>query len=146
MLSPAESLLLRYLGSEQARHDGEAAADLAREATAAGLGSLCKKSIERWLVAFEGGQYRDLRQLAEDAGENSGEILALACAPSVQPGFDEARGSVATIRTKSLRARLRALQEEIDNARDPDAQGRLAQEKVHLVREIQGLGSAPEAH
>ncbi len=146
-LSSAESVFLRYLCCEEAVRNAEEATELARQVPQASSSQLFQQAIERWLEAREKKQHWDLRQLAGAFPETEArEILALAFEPTEDPGIEQARGSLTTLREKAMQERLRAIQLELDDAREDADKDRLMNEIVVLAREIQGLApaSAPE--
>lgn len=140
----SEAVLLRYFGGEASVRDGEVAVELAKQLPMASLSHLCKKAIERWLEARSENESWTLRQMADAiSGPEAQQVLALAFESAAEPGIEEARGCLLTLREQGLKARLQAVQEEIDKTRGTDARDRLVQEMFSLGRAIQELHGAP---
>ena len=141
--TPAEEVLLRYLAGQ-----GAGAPDTARELLAGlprqALGEPARRLVSAWEEAAARGEAWDGRRLAEAAeGPLAEEVLAALFAPGPEPGIDDARGAVAALQERALRARMKELQEAIERAADGAERARLLAEKVALAKELHGLGAAP---
>ncbi len=139
-LTAAEKVLIRYL-VEAAPNDGEEADRILDEVPLDSLSPAARPVLERWAAARRAGEWPQLPVLAGSlAGPETTDILALVFAPGSPPGRTEARGAVAALRGFHLRDRLRRLQQQIQDARDPGEIERLLVEKAALGREMHAIG------